>query len=623
MTALTTISGAVSGLDTASIINSLVSVQTNQQTLLKSQQKSVQTRADAYTSLAASLTSLSTQAADLAKTSAWAGSTATSSSTSVTATSTGTTSASISFDVTAVAARHSLISSGSVASTGSIVASSGPLTLTDSSGRTTNIEVGTGSLSDVVAAINGSKSGIVAVAVQTSPGAFRLQVSSSTTGAASSFTLDGLDGFTSMDTLTEGSDAAVHIGGTSAAAYDATSASNTFSTLVPNLSFTVSKLETGVTVGATVDGSKIADKINSLVTSANSILTDIAAKTSYDVTTKSGGPFVGESTVRSLQQNVLSAVSGTGAPGVSLTRDGKLTFDRQKFLDAFVADPAAVARTFGATGTFAASDGVTSTSATVTSALPSTRAGSYAVSVSSLATQAQWTIDASGDVGGQEIALTRGTTSIAYTPDPGTSLADAASAFNERSAAAHFGVSATATDTGLQFTADAASSAADFSASLDGVDGQQDSVGADISGTIDGQDAKGLGNILSLATGTGGAVGLSVAVNSTDEDLAVSGGQVGSVLYTPGVAQRLVTLINDATASGTGSLATAQTGATAEIKRYQAQIDTWDARLTTYRASLTTQFTAMETALASLKSQSGALSSLTGSSSSSSSSSSG
>ena len=56
------ISGAVSGLDTQSIINSLVSVQANQQTLLQTQQSTAQKRLDAYTSLITSLNSLAAQA---------------------------------------------------------------------------------------------------------------------------------------------------------------------------------------------------------------------------------------------------------------------------------------------------------------------------------------------------------------------------------------------------------------------------------------------------------------------------------------------------------------------------------------------------------------------------------
>jgi flagellar hook-associated protein 2 len=621
MVATTTISGAVSGLDTASIVNQLVAVQGNQKTLLQSQQSSVQKRADAYTSLVASLKSLSTQAADLAKTTGWKGSTATSSSTSVAATATGSTSASITFDVISVAAAHSRVASTTVSSTGTVVAG-GPLTLTRSDGTTVTIAVGTGSLAAVVSGINASKSGVVAAAVQTSPGEYRLQVSATSTGKASEFTLTGLSGSTSMNTLSQGADAKVHIGGISTAAYDASSASNTFAGLVPGLSFTVTTPATAVTVSSAVDGSAVADKINTLVTSANSILSDISTKTSYDVKTKSGGAFVGESAVRSLQQNVLSAVSGAGAPGVQLTRDGRLSFDRQKFLDAFVADPAAVARAFGVSSDFTPGDGAGSTSATVSSALATTRAGSYDLQVDALAARAQWTVDAAGAIGSKAIVLTRDAATISYTPDAGATLADAATAFNVRSAADSFGVTATATATGLQFTADAAGSNGEFTASLAGVNGTQVTAGADISGSIDGQEASGLGSVLSLATGTGAAVGLSVVVDSTSADLTASGGAIGTIRYNPGVAQRLVTLINAATANSTGTLSTAQTGATAEVKRYQDQIDTWDARLTTYRESLTRQFTAMETALAKIKSATSALSSLVNNNSSSSSSSS-
>ena len=73
-----TISGAVSGIDTATIINQLVALQTNQQTLLKKQQSTQQSAADALGKLATALSGVGTQAAALARTSTWAGSTATS-----------------------------------------------------------------------------------------------------------------------------------------------------------------------------------------------------------------------------------------------------------------------------------------------------------------------------------------------------------------------------------------------------------------------------------------------------------------------------------------------------------------------------------------------------------------
>jgi flagellar hook-associated protein 2 len=608
-----TISGAVSGLDTASIINQLVSVQTNQQTLLKSHQTGEQKRADAYAALVSSLNALGSQAAALAKSSTWHGSVASSSATSVTATATGTATGSLTFDVTGVAAAHALISSSALASTGALAAS-GPLTLTGSDGTTSTIDVGTGSLTDVVAGINTSDSGLTAVAVATSPGVYRLQVTARSTGASSAFTLDGLDGFTGTDVLTQGADAAITVGGNPATAYTVTSSSNTFADLVPGVPFTVSKLETGVTVSAKIDGSAMADLVTKLVDSVNGVLSDIAAKTAYDTGTKTGGPFTGESTVRSLQQNLLSAVSLSGAPGVSLTRDGTLTFDRPSFLSAFSADPAKVARQFGASSTFAPAAGAAASSATVSSALKSARAGTYAIHVDSVAAREQWQEETGGDVAGREFSVGRGAAAVTYTATSDDTVDSVAAAFNQRAAAARIGVTATVNGTALLFTADAAGSANAFTARLDGVAGDQLTAGADISGTIDGEVATGLGNVLSLPHGTGGAVGLSVQVDTTAADLGATGGDLGSLTFTSGLAQRLSTLINDAT-SATGTVTTAEDGAHTQVKSYQKQIDAWDARLTAYRQTLSAQFTAMETAMAQLKSSMSAISQLTSSSS--------
>src|SRR5262249_61050045 len=118
-----------------------------------------------------------------------------------------------------------------------------------------------------------------AARVQTPTGQYRLQVAAKQTGRASAFTLDGVDGFAEMNVLTQGTDATVHIGGDTPAAFDATSSTNTFSDLVPGLSFTVSKVESGVTVSSTLDGSAVADQVSTLVDSATDILSAISTAT--------------------------------------------------------------------------------------------------------------------------------------------------------------------------------------------------------------------------------------------------------------------------------------------------------------------------------------------------------
>src|ERR1019366_2548358 len=75
----------------------------------------------------------------------------------------------------------------------SVVSSGTPVTITSASSGTITIDSGDGSLGAIVAGVNASKSGVQAAAIQTSPGNYRLQLSSATTGLASSFSTSGLD----------------------------------------------------------------------------------------------------------------------------------------------------------------------------------------------------------------------------------------------------------------------------------------------------------------------------------------------------------------------------------------------------------------------------------------------
>jgi flagellar hook-associated protein 2 len=618
-----TISGAVSGLDTATIINQLVSLQGNQQTLLKRQQTTQQSAADALGKLATALSGVGSLAGALAKTSTWSAAAVTSTSTAVTATASGTTAAALTFDVTSVAAAHALISSDAVGSTGDVVAS-GPLTLTASDGSTTDIDVGGGTLGEVVRAINAAGAGVVAAAVQTSPGQYRLQVTATSTGEASQFTLDGLDGFTSMDELTTGADAAIRIGSNPATAYTITSSTNTFSDIVKGLSFTVSKLESGVTVRSAVDGSAVAGQVSKLVDAVNGVLAQISTATAWNATTKTGGPLMGDPTARSLQQRLLTTVSTAGAAGVRLTRNGTLTFDQAAFLKAFSADPDKVKAAFGATTSFAPDPSVTG-QVTFASSTSQTQPGTYAVEVTARATREQWSLVSGTFDVGSVVQLFQGDTTVTYTVQAGDGPDEVAAGISRAAAAARVAVTAGAdADGNILFTASNTGSGDAFSVDVDdnGL-GSQDVAGTDAEGTIDGQVATGIGDVLSLRTGTGGAVGLSLDTSGlTDDDIGLTGGAVGSVTYTPGLARQLATLADEATAASTGTLTSAQKGRQTGVKALQDQIDDWDRRLAAYRATLTAQFTAMETALASLKSQTSSIASLVNSSSSSSSSSS-
>ncbi len=401
------ISGAVSGIDTASLVNQLMTVEGQSQTNIKTKQTAAQTAADTYKSLITSIKALATQSAAVAKTSAWQGSSITSSSTAVTATAKGNASGTLTFTVDAVAAAHTLISDGNVASTSAVVSGS-TLTVKDGGGVAKGtIDVGGGTLAEVVAGINGSDLGLRAAAVQVSPGQYRLQVTSATSGVDSNFSVTGLTGFAGMKVLTAGADAKLTVGEDPLTQYSVTSKTNTFADVMPGISFTVSKKEANVTLDAKIDGTEVAKQISAMVDATNTALSTLKSATAYDFKTKTGAALYGDNGIRQLQQQIISAVAGSGTPGVQITRDGKLAFDQDAFLKAFQADPTKTANAYGATSSFTPNTGVLGKAALILVG-DTTKAGTYAVDVTSPAAKEKWT--ATPDVGlldGQTFTLTQ------------------------------------------------------------------------------------------------------------------------------------------------------------------------------------------------------------------------
>lgn len=609
-------SGAASGIDTQSIISALVDVESTQQTLLKNQQSTAQKTVDAYGTLTTKLNALSSAASTVAETSGWVGTTATSSSDNVSVTASGTIGGSLTFDVTQLAAAHTLISASAVTSTSDVVASGGSITVTDSESNDTTLDVGTGTLSEVITAINNSDTGLIASAVQVSSGSYRLQVASTTTGESSEFSLSDLDGFTGMNVLTTGADAIIHVGDETTG-YDATSTTNEFSSLVSGMSFTVGAVEDEVTITSTVDGSEVADDVSALVDAANDVLAYVDSATAWDSTTKTASPLNGESSVRQLQQRILGMISTADASGVSLTSAGRLSFDRAEFLDAFEADSGAVADQFGPSGSFAADASATSTSVAFSSSTTSTTAGDYAINVTQAATREQWSVDASGgSIAEQTVEITRGDTTVSYTAGTGEDLATSIDAINTALAEAGLGIVAAQDGNAISLTASSYGSSRAFTATLDGADSTRVTAGQDVAGTIDGETAKGTGNVLYLATGSSGSVGLSLTVDTTAADISATGGDLGTVTYAPGLARELEHLVSSVTDSSTGSLTSAKNSASTQVETLQDQIDAWTERLASYRARLVTQFTAMETSINTLNTSLTALSGLLASTSS-------
>jgi flagellar hook-associated protein 2 len=352
-TSTTSVSGLVSGLDTSTIISQLMQLEAQPQTALKNTLTATQTAVTSYQSLNTKFQALLTAAQKLQDSATWGARTAASSDASVAASATaGALGGSLTFTVNQLASAHSLLTAASTASltdTSTFTLSGGSFQLVANDGTTTTVTPTDGSLTSVVNAVNAAGAGVRAAAVQVAPGQYKLQLTSATTGDTSAFTVNGLNGLGGTGVVQQGQNASIHVG-SATAGFDVTSASNTFNGVQPGLTFTVAKADVTATVSVANDQDSIAASVQSLVDSANAVLSEIAKQTAMgtvgaDGTRTGQGALAGDTTVKALTSSVLqavtSAVGTTSAAkyGIQSTRDGTLTFDKTVFTAAYNASP--------------------------------------------------------------------------------------------------------------------------------------------------------------------------------------------------------------------------------------------------------------------------------------------
>lgn len=209
-------------------------------------------------------------------------------------------------------------------------------------------------LAQVVGAVNGSTtaSGVRATAVLAAQDVHRLQLTSTTTGAASDVTVSAgaFDpaGLGSVVELNRGTDTVLRVG-TGPGAFDVRSATTSVTGLLPGVTIAAAKADptTSVTVAVTRDDAAIADRMAALVKAANDALSFVSTRSSYNPDTKASGPLLGNSMTQMLVRRITDTVVGTtsaqpASAGIEVGRDGQVSFDRAEFLAAYAKDPAAV-----------------------------------------------------------------------------------------------------------------------------------------------------------------------------------------------------------------------------------------------------------------------------------------
>lgn len=389
---------------------------------------------------------------------------------------------------------------------------------------------------------------------------------------------------------------------------------------------TISALKTGTsTLNVAKDSSSLTSSVNSFVKAYNDLNAQITQLGAYNADTKTGGPLLGDSTLRNLQASIRRQMSGsiTGLQGTSLTnlsqigvsfqKDGTLSLDNAKLQKAINNNFNDIAGLFAAVGRGSDPD------IKFVSSTGKTQAGDYAINITQLATQgvlqgttplpAETTIDADttwtvtlNDTVPSNLNNTATITLPAGTYNPSQLATLLQSSINGVSAFANNGASVTATvgdDGSLKLASTrygAKSNIHIISTSgtpLSTVFGAGAPVdGKDVAGTIGGYTATGDGQTL---TGAAGAPIEGLKLTITGDTT----GSRGSFGFSQGYAYQLNTLATGYLGSG-GAITSRTTGLNNTVKDIEKQKTAFSDRLVDIEKRYRDQYSSLDTTIASM-----------------------
>lgn len=236
--------------------------------------------------------------------------------------------------------------------------------------KTLNVTVAENSkLSDVAAAINRAAggSGVTASVVSADDGDHLVlnAVDSGTKGALTISSAGGNGGLAALTYSSGGSggltqtvaatDAIVRVDG-----FERTSSSNAIADLVPGVTLNLTKAAAGTKYALTIanDSTSLKANLTAFVTAYNTANTLLKSSSAYDATNNKASALTGDSMVRGLQQSLRKQVSDNTsdlkALGVTIDKNGAMSFDSAKFDSAMASDPASAKAMFGTDGSFTA-----------------------------------------------------------------------------------------------------------------------------------------------------------------------------------------------------------------------------------------------------------------------------
>ena len=638
-----------SSIDVASIVNQLMTVDSQPMTQLQNQQSGIQSRITALNTVQSAVSTFQSAIQGLTSLSQYQSYNATSSSSAVSATATASaTPGNYSVSVSQLAQAQTIASAGQT-SDSSAIGSGATTTLTFnfgavSGGTLTNgvysgatftpsgtsksvtINSSNDTLSGIASAINAAGIGVTATIVNNGSSSPYQLVLTGPSGVSNSMqigvsgdaTLAGLLSYNPAGTqdltqVTAAQNAQLTVNGIAL-----TQSSNTVSNAIQGVTFNLNGTTTSAaTVSVAQNTTAVTNAVSSLVSAYNALNTSIQGVASYNSTSKTAGPLFGDPMVNNIQtqlNSVLnSSVSGTttvydtlASIGVTFQQDGSLALNTAQLNAALSANPSDVASLFATVGK------ATDSLIQYTGSSASTQPGTYAVNVTQVATQGTLVGSAAPGLtitagSNDTLNLSVDATPLTLTLPSGTYASAGAlatqlqSQINGSSSLQAAGVSVAVTvnasgDLSLQASNYGASSyvtvtGGNGSAGLLGSTPVQ-TYGLNVTGSINGTAATGSGQVLTSTSGSSNGLSLTVTGGST--------GSRGTVSYSQGIASQLNTLATSLADPVNGPITAEINGLNATVNNLGSQITNWQMRLVQIQQSLTSQYTALNVMLGTM-----------------------
>lgn len=646
--------GVGSGLPLEELLKNIMAAESQPLTLMARKEASYQAKLSAYGNLNGALSAFQTAMAALGKSSTFENlQTSIADKTIFTATATNkAASGTYQVNVTQMAQAHSISSAGQTSKT-ALIGSGADTTLTfqfgtisggtltdgaytgatftqDANQKTGTVVIknGDNSLQGIRDAVNAANIGVTATLVSDgSATPDHLIFTSNKTGVESSMKID-VDGDAALQGILAYDPAGTQTLKQTSVAQNTQLTVNGFFVNSPTnevkeavQGVTLNVIKTGSTsMTLAKDTAAVEASVNSFVKAYNDLNKTLKSLTGYNAETKSGGLLVGDSTARTIQDQIRSTLSSAlsglsnsnmSLPqiGVAFQRDGTLAVDSvklKKAMDTNYGDIAALFATVGKT---------TDSLINFTSSTSATKAGSYDITVTKLATRGNVTGDVDLNAAPTIIApntklsvtIDGVAAKIALTEGSYTSAQLAAlvqSAINGASEISSAGSKVTATiDSNgfLNLQSDRYGSASKIIVNSDsgtpastllgtvstGTDG------SDVEGTIGGVVGTGSGQILSAGNGSD-ALGLKIEI---------VGGTLGSrgrIDFSQGYADRLSKL-TDSFIGAAGLIAGNTKSLNSSIERITDDADAFKLRLVDIEARYRKQFSALDALVASMQ----------------------